>query len=378
MAQRGARLEYFVASVFQGQGYWVRRGVPLKYGISGQDATDIDVLGIRFTQPFQPHLIICDCKDKQRSKPYERIFWAKGLAHFVNASETYVALPKASLDVITFAKTGQVRILTQEILESSYLQLYNVDNRPYGIANSGFFEPFEQQISRLLKNNRAANEVLVEIKSLFLVKDPYVALNLAMDRLMICIEEMKKTEGKDSFALWRYIAAEIIVLVSLLLLYIASDSMGLSKTEREKHIISKLTYGEMSQQKAEGIFRSFKDLTYETIRSIAPDVSQESLQPFDIGKIEPPHYAPDIVGLVERAILSPTIYHELPQVIDFLLFEQSLQDRGFVKEQYQRVFSTPNQDERLKVARNIFSFLRDTLGLNLGAFWPRQEGNLPK
>lgn len=107
MAQRGARLEYFVASVFQGQGYWVRRGVPLKYGISGQDATDIDVLGIRFTQPFQPHLIICDCKDKQRSKPYERIFWAKGLAHFVNASETYVALPKASLDVITFAK--QVR-----------------------------------------------------------------------------------------------------------------------------------------------------------------------------------------------------------------------------------------------------------------------------
>lgn len=378
MTQRGPRLEYFVASVFQGQGYLVRRGVPLKYGASGQDATDIDVLGIRFTQPFQPHVIICDCKDKQRSKPYERIFWAKGLAHFVNASETYVALPKAAQNVITFAKAGQVRVLTQEVLQNSYLQLYNTDNRPYGIANSGFFESFDQRMSHLLKQERKATELLFETKALFLVKDPYVTLNIAMDRLETCIEGMSKSEGKELFSLWRYIAAELTVLVSLLLLYIASDSVGLSKLERERHITNRLTYGEMSQQKAESIFHSFKTLTYEAIRSLDSTITLENLQPFDIGGIEPPRYAPDVVGLVERAILSPTIYHELPQLVDFLLFEQSLQERGFVKEQYQRIFPAANQDERLKIARNIFSFLRDTLGLNLSAFWPRQEGNLPK
>ncbi|OPG94632.1 hypothetical protein B2I21_30425, partial [Chryseobacterium mucoviscidosis] len=72
------------------------------------------VLGIQFTLPFNVHRIICDCKNKQKSKPYERIFWAKGLGEFTSASEVYVALPKTSAEIINFALTGGVRVLTND------------------------------------------------------------------------------------------------------------------------------------------------------------------------------------------------------------------------------------------------------------------------
>lgn len=378
--KRGTNLEYLVASVFQGQGYLVRRSVPLKYGPSGQDATDIDVLGVKFTQPFQPHRIICDCRERQRARPYERIFWAKGLASFVNAAEIYVSLPRAAFEVIAFAKAGQVRVLTQEVLKDSLHKIYGADRHAYGLANGSFFEPFYNRILPLLRKEKEAANILFQAQTLYLVDDPYVSANICLSCLAICADKLRRVEGNspEICDLWRFIAADLTVLTSLLLLYMASDTIGLSKVEREHYIVERLTYGDISPRKAEEIFSSAKDLAIEAVKTLIPTTSREALRPFDIGLIEAPSYAKDISGLVERAIASPSLYHELPQLIDFLLFEQSLQNRGFSDDEYRNTFPNQTQDERLKVARNIFSFLRDAVGFELKAFWPNQENNLPR
>ena len=88
-ASRGPRMEYLVAAVLQGEGYLVRRALAIRSGPTGQDVTDIDVIGFRFSRPFQMHRVICDCKEKGRPKPFERILWAKVSPSF-SASMTYM------------------------------------------------------------------------------------------------------------------------------------------------------------------------------------------------------------------------------------------------------------------------------------------------
>jgi len=378
--RRGDRLEYLAMGVFQGQGYLVRRKVPLKYGLGGQDATDVDVLGIKFTKPFQPQCIICDCKERQRTKPYERIFWAKGLSSFVNALEVYVALPKASWEIINFARLGQVHILTYEVLQDSFVKTYGKDGKAYGLANQFFYEPLYQRMLQVCKKHKKVGDILFQARTLYLVTNPYVSLNIALPHLKASANMLRRVENisRDIFELWRFITADLIVAISLMLLYIASDTIGFSKTERQRHIIERLTYGDVSPKKAREIFSLAKELALEWAKTLSPGTSHQSFLPLDIGDIEPPSYAPNVAGLVERAIASPSLYHELPQLLDFLLFEQSLQNKAFSDDEYRHTFPSTMQDERLKVARNIFAFVRDAVGLDLKVFWPKEENNLPK
>lgn len=376
---RGTELEYMVCAVFQGQGYLVRRAVPLRCDPDGRDATDIDMLGIKFTQPFQPHRIICDCRMRQRAKPFERVFWAKGLGNYIHASEVYVSVPKASLGIINFARSGQVRILTNVILKETYAMIYCGGKKPYGLANPSFYEPFFGKLRSTIKKNKNATEIISDVMALYMMDNPYVALNIALSHLKTIADKIgRDNQSVESYDLLRYIAAELIVVISLILLYIASDTIGILREERQRYIKRKLTYGDISPKKAEEIFHLAKELAIEAAISVIPEASRQTLLPFDIGRIEPPPYADNIVGLIERIIKSPYIYHNLPQVIDFLLYEQSLQNRGFIDDEYRLMFPEPNQEERLKAARNIFAFVRDTVNFDLKIFWPKSDNHLPK
>jgi hypothetical protein len=375
--QAGNHIEYLVAAVFQGEGYLVRRAVPLKIA---DDVTNIDILGIKFTKPFQPHRIICDCKDRRKSKPYERIIWAKGLSSFVNASETYVALPRADWKIFNFARSGQVRVFTHKMVDEAFRRIYGEKNNAYGLANEAFYEPFYRKLTSNISNDPQAKKILFRTRTLLLVEDPYVALNIAMSDLKITAITLSQTNTSSfsRFQIWRYLAADLIVAISLLLLFIASDIFGLSKIERERHILDRVTYGDVSPEKAKKIFSLARDLSLQATRALIPDFDKHLMDAFDIREIDPPYYAPDIYGLIERIIQSPELYHELPQLLDYLLFELSLQNKGFLSEEYSRSLPTNYQENRLKVARNILSFVRDACGLNLEVFWPKEIDHLPK
>lgn len=373
--KRGDNMEFLAALVLQAQGYLVRRGVPLKYGSGGLDATDVDVLGIRFAQPFQLHRIIADCKDRQRSRPYERIFWAKGLSSFVQASETYVCLPKASSEVIKFAKDGQVRVLTEDALRSAADKA-----RPYGFANPAIEEHLRPSLAAALKTDRRAATIFWQTKRLYLADDPYVGLNNIMLNLQSAANELTKRGSTTPalYDLWRVIAGESLVLISLSLLGIAADTLGLNKEQRAKHIAEKLTYGDLPPRKAEEIFDLAKQLAREASRASNPSLPLSAALPFDLGKVDPPDYTENIIGLVERAMLQPSLYLPLPLVMDYLVFEQAVQYGIFSEKDFGEAFPGPSLLEKLKIARNIFVFARDAAKLDLAVFWPDQQDHLPK
>ena len=90
---KGTGFEYDVCQLFTEQNYFTRRSIPIRSTIN-QDITDVDVLGIKYTYPFEKKVIICDCKNKVKPKPFERIFWTKGLGEYVGVDDEYIALPK--------------------------------------------------------------------------------------------------------------------------------------------------------------------------------------------------------------------------------------------------------------------------------------------
>ncbi len=375
----GNPVEYLVGAVFQGQGYLVRRSVPLRMSSSGRDITDVDLLGIKFTRPYQLHRIICDCKDRQKSRPYERIFWAKGLSSFVDATETYVALPKASWDFVNYARTGQIRVLTQQVLEEDYQRIYGEKGSAHGIVDQVYYEPFYRRLETESRKDAKAGEVLFRSRSLFLTADPYISLNVCLEDLQFAADTLRRSVNRcePRFELWRYIAADLVVAASFLLICITADTLGLSKPGRDRHILDRLTYGDISPVKAREIFGLAKELALQATTASSSE-GAGSVRAYDIGDIDAPTYATDVCGLVERAIRSPELYHGLPQVLDFLLFEQAVQDKGFSEEQYRHAFPGSHQQERLKVARNLLSFVRDACGLDLEVFWPKENGHVPR
>lgn len=373
--RRGPRLEYLVAALFQSQSYLVRRDIPLLYG-DRQEATDIDVLGIAFFAPLQPRVVICDCKDRQRARPYERVFWARGLGDFVNADETYVALPRANIDIISFARSGHVRVLTVDALEASLGRIEGGGNG-YGIANASFFEAFISRNNATLRRKRDIAEALQRARRQFLTRDPYVALNICVQELGAAAASLRYAKEQEEIDLWRLVSGDLIVACSLQILLIASDTIGLNAQEREQYIVERLTYGDVSPRKAREIFGIARALAIEAVRWLSHDSAAHERIGRELDRIDPPPYAQNVIGLVERAISNPLLYQKAPMALDYLLVEQALQFSRFIPDPFQKRFGD-SHGEILKICRNVLAFARDVSDLPFQAFWPHQDDYLPK
>ena len=365
---KGFSYEYFLSSMFQHQGYLTRRGIPLQYGTSNQDATDIDVLGITFTTPFKKRFIICDCKNKAKSKPHERVFWAKGLGQFVGASETYVSLPRCSWEFNKFASNGGIRILTSDIVEQ-----YSQNHIAYGLADVSFYYDFFVQIDNVVKTDKSANDLLRLTRKLYLKEDPYVVINAAIEILkdQVWKKMLIGQKNIEKFNFGRYLCCELTVLIGIQLLEICSDVLGLPKAAREVQIIEKLTYGDLEPRKVKKILGAAEDLANEVIKSSVPAHLLPTMKIVDFGKIPCPDYSYGILGLVERAYSNPEWYITLPQTLDYLLFEVGLKGIEFNDKQYRSIFKSDYADERLKTARNILSFVKENTGVNWSILWPK-------
>lgn len=367
--QKGFGFEYDVSAMFQSQGYLTRRGVPLTYG---NDATDIDVMGIVFTSPFQGHRIICDCKNKVKAKPFERIFWAKGLGEFVKASNVFVALNKTQWEIIRFASSGGVKIITSDTMEE-----YRKEQPSYGLADGQFYAQFEQKIKGAAKASSLLSNILVNTKKLYLHENPYVAVNICMEFLSNIAKglEHRENHSKDHYDALKFLACELTVLVGLQILWICSDVLGLPEKARREHISSKLTYGDLDPGTATNIINTARDLANEIIRTSIP----KSVMPkeVDFGDIVPPPYTSSLIGLIERALARPSIYLSMPQHLDFLLFEQGIKGREYSDDDLMGMFGYTLSSEKFKVSRNILSFVRESCGLDWKAMWGKSESIRP-
>lgn len=367
-ANKGLRLEYLAAQLLERQGYLVRTRVPVTYGESSQqDATDLDVYALGFSQPFQRHTVLCDCKDRQRGRPLERVFWAKGVAASLSIDETYVCLPQASVDLIEFAGTHGVRVLTRSMLDQALTATRASFPSGYGLTDPQFAELFYGDVRAASKTQPLLGQTLAQVREQYRLPDPYVGLNRAFLMARTCLKAMRADQSAT--ALWRYVLADVVVLMSVLLLMIANDTVQYDSVARKERIIKRLSYGDVAPRKAEEIFRLASQLVVESIRAIDAKMLSQGLLPFNIGSIEPPPYAADVVGIVNRAMASPGTYCSVSTALDYLLFGQALRTGEYSESDFVAFAGEHVAEDLLKVAKNVVVFARDHVGFEPRLFW---------
>lgn len=87
--KKGFETEEIVRSYFLGAGFFVVRGVKLRY--SGDELTDIDLWLYERSATLARRRIIIDIKDNAQPKAAERLFFVKGLAELIQVEATGVA-----------------------------------------------------------------------------------------------------------------------------------------------------------------------------------------------------------------------------------------------------------------------------------------------
>lgn len=106
---KGFEMEEQLRNYFMQSGYFVVRGVPFLY--EGFDVTDIDLWLYSRESSLTRNITIVDIKNKKTPQAIERIFWAKGLAKAVNASNVIVATTDKRKEVKSFGVDLDVLVL---------------------------------------------------------------------------------------------------------------------------------------------------------------------------------------------------------------------------------------------------------------------------
>lgn len=113
--QQGYDFEELLRAYFLRAGFFVLRGVPLRFG--GDDATDLDIWLYERPTGTARRVQIVDAKFKARPKAVERIFWTKGLATALEVDGAYVATTDKRKTLRPFAKRIGISLIDGGDLE---------------------------------------------------------------------------------------------------------------------------------------------------------------------------------------------------------------------------------------------------------------------
>lgn len=305
--RKGAGLELQTAAYFQSLGYLVRRGVKLAVAAGSADATDIDVLAIRFSIPLAEEKLIADCKDRKRPKPYERILWTRGLASFARVDRAVVVLPRVPWQAREFSAQGGV-----EIVEAREVSGEAADGElpywPYGEA-----DPALDQLTTLRKQRvqqqdgnlvRELAKEDLKLRQMLLVGHPLTNLNRIIQTLA---SVGKRADQGSEETRWLRLRTcyDAAVVAGVMLVRFACETKWTPEEEWSEYARKKLTFGDVPPNKARQLAKlALKTDFFEGLPS--------------------PEYTEEIVGVVGALISQPAAASIVPQALDHKLFGQEL------------------------------------------------------
>jgi len=360
---KGTEFEYSVCQLFSEQNYFTRRSIPIK-SVINQDITDIDVLGIKYTYPFEKKMIICDCKNKARSKPFERMFWTKGVGEYIGVDDEYIALPRIGYDVIEFSKKCKVRVISQN-------ELAEYEKRLVGYADFNYYGKYMEILEDKKSGDPQVLRYLPVLKKEYVSTNPYVTLNIALLILN------KLSQGKWSEEGKRLIFAEGATVVTYALLDICRDVFGMNAELREQYILERLTYGDSDENYINGLIDSITRYANEVLKEKIPKEFYDKHLVEQI-EIPAPHYTKSCIAIIERAYKNPEWYIDLLRDMDFILFEFMLKKQRFNQNCFAEHCKNNLVNEKLKACKNVLFFVCSSAAIHLSDIWMEENDFIPQ
>ncbi len=133
--KQGDQFEFVAHAFLQHLGYLSRRQVTIHSPSNLNDATDIDVYGIKFINGFCRQVAVIECKDRRKAQPFNRIIWLKGLKTIYNADSAFLYIPNATWDMKAFGYENGVTVI-----DTSFVSTQMSTSQVIGLSDRSFYE----------------------------------------------------------------------------------------------------------------------------------------------------------------------------------------------------------------------------------------------
>lgn len=291
---KGMSQEILAARYFQAHGYLVRTRVKLSVLADARDVTDIDLVGLRFGIPLAEERLICDCKNRRKPKPFERILWTKGLAQYSDADRSVVVLPQSPLEARQFASSGGIELISTSDLDVAASPI-PAGFVPFGEASVGS----SQYLSRLIANGDVSRQDL-QLRQMLVAGHPITNLNRTIKILSDAGRYVSNRNTPDR-SRHVYVCFSSAVLASVMLVRFAAECKWMPEKHWRAYAQSRLTFGDISPRKAQKL-------------------AELALLGMPRGSIPKPEYADEVVEMIGLLIANGRSAALLPYYLDMLLF----------------------------------------------------------
>ncbi|HEV2990348.1 MAG TPA: hypothetical protein VG759_18060 [Candidatus Angelobacter sp.] len=347
----GEELEYRAARLFIFMGYFVRRGCPI-YTVANLDqATDLDVFALKYTQPFRRESIVSECKSGEVG-PLDRIFWLSGVKQFVAAKEALLVRRATKWNIKDFAKNTGVQIVDVAKIEELETNYRIGANEWPGVADRNFYLTHVADWNKSLVDSPSFWELYQTLITEIRYDDPFAGINYLLFQLRRLTKQFRQI---PTSVLHRFLITESLSQLSVFLMRIAEVAFDLLDKDRDAYILKGLTYGSLDPKFAERILNSAYTITRQAVLHVTN-------KPLDIDRsffqMPVPPGAENIRFLVNVILREYPLSLTFPQVTDLLLREVILKQNrsgGWLK----RIFPSGDVSHRLELTRNYLKVLVD-------------------
>jgi hypothetical protein len=349
----GDPLEYRVSRLFIHLGFFVRRGREL-YTVGRLDtATDLDVLAIRYSEPFRREVQISECKGGGEG-PLDRLFWLSGVKRYVGASHATLVRRSTKWNIKDFAAELGVEVLDFPRLEELE-RASGIDDAVWpGASDHDYYASRQAEWSQVLSRNQLLGELYVTLAGEVRFHDPFGGINYLMYQLRSLTRDLKDRRS-PSESLTRFLLAESVAQLAMFFMRVAEITIGLSQEDRDGLIRKGLTYGHIDAGLVDRIFRNAHRITSEMIKhntgkSIQVDQSFFSMP-------EPPSVK-DIQEVVRLLVTRPVAATTFGPITDLLVQERFLKQRNGV-DWLGKIFPYSNLRDRVSLVHDYLRILRN-------------------
>ncbi len=233
-SEKGFKVEELLRSYFLRAGCYVIRGVPFKY--ENFDITDIDLWLYSRTSSFSREITIVDSKNKKTPQAIERIFWTKGLAQTIKATNAIVATMDKREAVRKFGKENDILVLDGNFIQKLINQEDIIKNR---ISDEELINEINSYNLNKLDGDWKGR--IIYCKSLIISGLDFNSCNAWLDHAkFFALQSISNTTHKSIALRCLYLICSYIVIA---IDYILRELSFYEMSERKKILYEGFTFG---------------------------------------------------------------------------------------------------------------------------------------
>jgi|GEM_PF-2440753 len=350
----GEILEYRMQRLFFYLGYFTRRRITLKsyFYPEKSDITDLDIIGITFSNNFYPNVIIGECKSGAKESTIDRILWISGLRRYFSSNQAFIARKHISQKIKDFAREMNVLAFDYNRIFELEKDLGIIDDW-MGSHDLNYYQPRLKGYYQRISQENKLSRIYWFIRSEFW----YTNNSIRLKKLITASEILSKynrliVEAELREAL-KWLIYESAILFSVSVLYLCGEVFSLTSEERERYIDHKMMYGLVPPEETKKII----ELAYKVVNAKVREKTGEGLPRSEmLMEIPIPSFTSNLIELVERLLAKPKQAVEIPRFLDIALYEYCLKDKEVDEKVLKRIF--PHDFNLiLKLSKNILNFI---------------------